>query len=158
MPPPLLFDLSLIDLTKEPVFDREAISRLNPQRFEMQQLDGILWYDKEKLLSLGYKDVTDHEFWIRGHIPDRPLMPAVIMVEAAAQLSSFIVKHIYKLEGFVGFASIEKAKFRSIVEPGSRLYLLCRIIKFRRRKYTCSIQGVVNGTMVFETVVSGLNL
>lgn len=158
MPPPLLFDLSLIDLTKEPVFDREAISRLNPQRFEMQQLDGVLWYDKEKLLSLGYKDVTEDEFWIRGHIPGRPLMPAVIMVEAAAQLSSFIVKHIYQLEGFVGFASIEKAKFRSIVEPGTRLYLLCLITKFRRRKYTCSIQGVVDGIMVFETIVSGLNL
>jgi 3-hydroxyacyl-[acyl-carrier-protein] dehydratase len=96
MPPPLLFDLSQIDLTKEPVFDKEAICRLNPQRFEMQQLDGILWYDKKKLLVLGYKDVTEDEFWIRGHIPDRPLMPAVIMVEAAAQLSSFIVNIFIK--------------------------------------------------------------
>jgi len=158
MPPPLLFDLSQIDLTKAPVFDKEAICRLNPQRFEMQQLDGILWYDKEKLQVLGYKDVTEDEFWVRGHIPGRPLMPAVIMVEAAAQLSSFIVKHIYELEGFIGFAGIEQAKFRSIIEPGKRLYLLCRITKFRRRKYTCSVQGVVDGTMVFEVVVSGVIL
>jgi 3-hydroxyacyl-[acyl-carrier-protein] dehydratase len=158
MPPPLLFDLSQIDLTKEPVFDKEAICKLNPQRFEMQQLDGILWYDKEKQLVLGYKDVTEDEFWIRGHIPGRPLMPAVIMVEAAAQLSSFFVRHIYEMEGFIGFAGIEKAKFRSIIKPGSRLYLLCHIIKFRRRKYTCSIQGVIDGTMAFEVVVSGLIL
>ena len=158
MPPPLLFDLSQIDLTREPVFDQEAICRLNPQRFEMQQLDGILWYDKEKLLVLGYKDVTEDEFWVRGHIPGRPLMPAVIMVEAAAQLSSFFVRHIYEMEGFIGFAGIEQTKFRSIVEPEKRLYLLCHITKFRRRKYTCSVQGVVDGTMVFETVVSGLNV
>ena len=124
----------------------------------MQQLDGILWYDREKLLVLAYKDITEDEFWIRGHIPGRPLMPAVIMVEAAAQLSSFFVRHIYEIEGFIGFAGIEQAKFRSIVEPGKRLYLLCHITKFRRRKYTCSVQGVVDGTMVFETVVSGLNV
>jgi 3-hydroxyacyl-[acyl-carrier-protein] dehydratase len=158
MPPPLLFDLSKIDLTAEPLFDREAICKVNPQRFEMQQLDGILWYDKEKHLILGYKDVTEDEFWVRGHIPGRPLMPAVIMVEAAAQLSSFIVKHIYEMGGFIGFAGIEKAKFRSIIEPGKRLYLLCRITKFRRRKYTCGVQGVVDNTMVFEVVVSGMIL
>jgi len=158
MPPPLLFDLSKIDLRKEPIFDKEAIFKVNPQRFEMQQLDGVIWYDKEKLLVLGYKDVTDDEFWIRGHIPGRPLMPAVIMIEAAAQLSSFFVRHIYEMEGFIGFAGIEQAKFRSIIEPGTRLYLLGHITKFKRRKYTCSIQGVTEGTMAFEVVVSGLIL
>ncbi len=158
MPPPLLFDLSQIDLTSEPIFDKEAICRMNPQRFEMQQLDGILWYDKEKFLILGYKDVTENEFWARGHIPSRPLMPAVIMIEAAAQLSSFFVKQVYGVEGFIGFAGIESAKFRTTVEPGHRLYLLGHVTKFKRRKYTCSLQGVVGDTMVFETVVSGLNV
>ena len=156
MPPPLLFDLSQIDLTKPPIFDMEAICKVNPQRFEMQQLDGILWCDKEKLLILGYKDVTEDEFWVRGHIPGRPLMPGVIMVESAAQLSSFIVKEIYGLEGFIGFAGIDETKFRNIIEPGKRLYLLGHLTKFQRRKFTCSVQGVVDVTMVFETLVSGL--
>ncbi len=158
MPPPLLFDLSNIDLSAEPLFDKVAINKVNMQRFEMQQLDGILWYDKEKFLILGYSDVTENEFWVRGHIPSRPLMPGVIMVEAAAQLSSFFVKQIYGVQGFIGFAGIESAKFRSVVEPGQRLYLLGHIIKFKRRKYVTSVQGVVADTMVFETVVSGLNV
>jgi len=158
MPPPLLFDLSQIDLTAKPIFDKEAIGKVNPQRFEMQHLNGILWYDKEKFLILGYKDVAEDEFWIRGHIPGRPLMPAVMMVEAGAQLSSFFVKQIYRLEGFIGFAGIDSAKFRSVVEPGHRLYLLGHITKFKRRKYITSIQGIVDGTMVFEAVVSGLRV
>jgi 3-hydroxyacyl-[acyl-carrier-protein] dehydratase len=162
MPPPLLFDLSQIDLEAEPVFDKEAICKVNPQRFEMQQLDGIIWYDKEKSLILGYKDVTDKEFWIRGHIPDRPLMPGVIMVEAAAQLSSFFLKEIFKEEGFIGFAGIGSAKFRSIIEPGNRLYLLGHITKYKKRKrashVTTSVQGVVDNNLVFEASVSGMRV
>jgi 3-hydroxyacyl-[acyl-carrier-protein] dehydratase len=162
MPPPLLFDLSHIDLKAPPVFDKEAICKVNPQRFEMQQLDGILWYDKEKSQVLGYKDITEEEFWIRGHIPGRPLMPGVIMIEAAAQLSSFFVKQIFKEQGFIGFAGIEEAKFRSVIEPGQRLYLLGQITKYKRRKntthVTTSVQGVVGDTMVFEAIVSGMGM
>jgi 3-hydroxyacyl-[acyl-carrier-protein] dehydratase len=158
MPPPLLFDLSKIDLNCEPVFDKKEVCKVNPQRFEMQQLDGILWYDKEKAHILGYKDVTDKEFWIRGHIPGRPLMPAVIMIEAAAQLISFFAKKIYAEHGFVGFGGIDSARFRSAVEPGNRLYLLGHIAKFQSRKYTCNVQGVVNGNLVFEAVIAGIRI
>ncbi len=162
MPPPLLFDLSKIDLTGQPLFDKDAICKVNPQRFEMQHLDGVLWYDKEKALILGFKEVTANEFWVRGHIPGRPMMPGVIMVEAAAQLSSFFVKQVYEEEGFVGFAGIESAKFRSVVEPGQRLYLLGHITKYRRQPYSSrvetAVQGVVDGNIVFEAVIAGMRV
>ncbi len=162
MPPPLFFDLSQIDLKIKPVFDNEAICKANPQRYEMQQLDGIIWYDKEKNLILGYKDVTENEFWIRGHIPGRPLMPAVIMVEAAAQLASFYMKQIYQEPGFIGFAGIESAKFRSLIEPGKRLYLLGIVKKYKRKKrtslVTIAVQGVVDDILVFEATVSGMRV
>ena len=162
MPPALLFDLSKINLTANPIYDKDAICAVNPQSFEMQQLDGILWFDKEKHLILGYKDVTEDEFWVRGHIPGRPIMPGVIMVECAAQLLSFFIKQIFQEEGFIGFAGIDSTKFRSVVEPGQRLYLLGKITKFKRKKRTSHVttyvQGVVDGKMVFETTVSGMKV
>jgi 3-hydroxyacyl-[acyl-carrier-protein] dehydratase len=157
MPPPLLFDLTKINLAGKPVFNRDDILKINPQSYEMQQLDGVLWYDKPNMLVLGYKDVTDKEFWIRGHIPGRPLMPGVIMIESAAQLLSYFVRQVLGEHVFIGFASIDSAKFRATVAPGQRLLLLGKITKFKPgRKYDAYIQGMVNDTMVFETEVSGM--
>jgi len=158
MPPPLLFDLSRLDLPAEPIYGRSDIDPLNPQRYEMEQLDGILWVDKDARLVLGYKDLTQNEFWVRGHIPGRPLMPAVIMIEAVAQLSSFFVKRFFGVEGFIGFAGIESAKFRAPVRPGSRLLLLGHLTKLASRKYSMDVQGVVDGTLVFEATVSGMRV
>lgn len=155
MPPALLFSISEIDLDKV-MFDRDAVLSVNPQSYEMQQLDGVIWYNKEAHEVLGFKDVTDKEFWIRGHIPGRPLMPGVIMVESAAQLSSFYVKKIVGMAGFIGFAGIEEAKFRQTVVPGQRLLLLGKLLKYNSRKFTFSVQGLVNKTMVFEVTVSGM--
>ena len=156
MPAPLI-DLSKIDLSKIE-FDGEAIAEVNPQSYEMSQLDGIIWHDLANMLCLGYKDITDSEFWIRGHLPGRPIMPGVIMVESAAQLCSFFMKRIYGLEGFIGFSGIGKTKFRNTVLPGSRLHLLGHIDKVRSRQFSASVQGIVDDKIVFDTVISGMRV
>jgi 3-hydroxyacyl-[acyl-carrier-protein] dehydratase len=156
MPAPLI-DLGTIDLSKIE-FDGEAIAEVNPQSYEMSQLDGIIWHDLANMLCLGYKDITDSEFWIRGHLPGRPIMPGVIMVESAAQLCSFFMKRIYGLEGFIGFSGIGKTKFRNTVLPGSRLHLLGHIDKVRSRQFSASVQGIVDDKIVFDTVISGMRV
>lgn len=157
MPPARLIDLASIDLNTIE-FDRDAIAQVNPQAYEMSQLDAIVWHSLEKMLVLGYKDVTEHEFWTRGHIPGRPIMPGVIMVEAAAQLCSFFMKRIYGLEGFIGFSGIDETRFRETVVPGNRLYLLGHINKVRSRQFFAVVQGVVNDKMAFETMISGMRV
>jgi 3-hydroxyacyl-[acyl-carrier-protein] dehydratase len=157
MPPALLFDYKQLDLTKIE-FDRTAIAEVNPQSYEMAQLDGIIWHDLDKMMCLGYKDITDKEFWVRGHIPGRPIMPGVIMIEAAAQLCSFFMRRIYGLKGFIGFAGIDETKFRETVVPGNRLYMLGHIHKVRSRQFSAKVQGVVNDKLAFETIISGMNV
>lgn len=157
MPPSLLLDLSQIDLSQIQ-YDRTEIAKVNPQSYEMSQLDGIIWSSLEQMKCLGYKDVTDQEFWVRGHIPGRPIMPGVIMVESAAQLCSFFMKRIYGLEGFIGFSGIENTKFRDTVIPGQRLHLLGHIHKVRSRQFAATVQGVVDSKIVFDTVISGMRV
>lgn len=157
MPSSPLIDLSIIDLSNIQ-FDRQAIAEVNPQSYEMAQLDGIIWHDLPKMLCLGYKDVTDSEFWVRGHIPGRPIMPGVIMVESAAQLCSFFMKRIYGLTGFIGFSGIDSTKFRDTVVPGQRLYLLSHIHKVRSRQFSATVQGMVESKIVFDTIISGMRV
>lgn len=157
MTPKLLFDISNIDLNKIE-YGIEDIHKENPQSFEMSQLDAVNWADLETLRCVGYKDITDNEFWIRGHVPGRPIMPGVIMIEAAAQLASFFMKRVYGLTGFIGFSGIEKTRFRGTVVPGDRLYMLSHICKVRSRQFSAEVEGVVNGKKVFNTIVTGMRV
>jgi 3-hydroxyacyl-[acyl-carrier-protein] dehydratase len=157
MPPKLLFDISQIDLNKV-VVDQEGIRSFNAQRGDMEHLNGIVWYDQEGRV-IGFKDVRADEFWVSGHIPGRPLLPGVIMIEAAAQLCSFYVKAVLKWEGFIGFGGVGDCKFRQQVVPGSRMYLLAQQVGgARHRRFTSQIQGFVEGQLVFEATIIGAAL
>ena len=91
MPPQTIYSLDNLDFD-HPVFNLEEIRKVNPQRFEMEQLTAILSVDREGDGLIGYKDITPNEFWVRGHMPDFPLMPGVVLCECAAQLAGFYAR------------------------------------------------------------------
>jgi 3-hydroxyacyl-[acyl-carrier-protein] dehydratase len=158
MPPELHFDLASLDLSRV-VVDLEGIRRVNPQRFEMEQLTAIVHIDPEQDLIVGYKDVRDDEFWVRGHMPGYPLLPGILMCEAAAQLCSYYTVTQGLLQGdFIGFAGMEDVRFRGLVRPGDRLVLVGKGIRVRRRQTIFDVQGFVGSPMVFHANVIGVPL
>ncbi|UCD73894.1 MAG: beta-hydroxyacyl-ACP dehydratase [Phycisphaerales bacterium] len=155
MPTELLFDLNDIDLGQISV-TAEEIGRLNPQCGDMRHLDHVIWCDDANTMALGVKEVRPDEFWVPGHIPGRPLLPGVLMIEAAAQLSSVLYKLKTREDRFLGFTRCDDVAFRGQVQPGDRLYLLVREISFKARRFVSASQGLVNGKLVFEAKITGM--
>jgi 3-hydroxyacyl-[acyl-carrier-protein] dehydratase len=159
MPSPALFDLDRVDPTRT-VADVEEIRKANPQRFEMEQLSRVVFVDDERGEVAGVLEVPEHPFWERGHVPGRPLMPGVIMLEAAAQLCSYFVRRVYSPEEyghrFFGFGGIDAVKFRGVVLPGQTLLVLGKRIEIRSRRAVFDTQGFVDGSQVFEARITGM--
>ena len=141
------------------LFGPEEIRATNLQRFEMEQLDAITVFDKETHGIVGYRDVREDAFWVRGHIPGRPLMPGVMMLEAMAQLTSFYCGRYYEDDDrFIGFGGLDNVKFRRAVLPGERLVMVARGVKIRPRRAIFDAQGFVNGSLCVEAQITGLRL
>jgi len=153
----LILDFSAYDLNHV-VADIEEIRRYNPQRFEMEQLTAIVFDDRERGICVGYKDVTSNEFWIRGHMPGMPLMPGVIMCEAAAQLCGFHVQR-HNLMGaqMIGFGGMDEVRFRGTVVPGDRLVIASEKLQLRTGAMVrCRFQCFVNEQIVCEGQIRGI--
>ncbi len=159
MPPAPLVEPASIDDTKV-VVDLDGIRRVNPQRYEMEQLSAIIQIDLENKLVIGYKDVTAGEFWVRGHMPDYPLFPGVLMCEAAAQLASYLTMRlgIFETGSFIGYGGIEDVRFRGQVKAGDRLILVAKGVRLHRRQTIFESQGFVAGNMVFHGKIIGVPL
>jgi 3-hydroxyacyl-[acyl-carrier-protein] dehydratase len=155
MAPSLLFDISNIDIDRV-VHSVEAIEKLNPHRGHMRMLDRIVHDDFESGELIAFKDVRAEEFWVAGHIPGRPLLPGVLMIEAAAQLASFQMVRKMKDSQFMGFAGVDDVKFRGQVVPGDQLMIMIKEVAFRPRRSVCDAQGLVNGALVFEAKITGM--
>jgi 3-hydroxyacyl-[acyl-carrier-protein] dehydratase len=142
------------------VADREEIRKYNPQRFEMEQLTAVIYEDVDRFLCAGYKDITDQEVWVRGHMPGLPLMPGVFMCEAAAQLCSYFTqRHDLLGADMVGLGGMENVHFRGPVVPGDRLVIACGLIRVRRgRMIVCRFQGLVGDGVVVDGNIKGIPL
>jgi 3-hydroxyacyl-[acyl-carrier-protein] dehydratase len=155
MPSAPLLDLSTIDLNRI-VVTREQIYEYLPHRYEVMQLDGILHVDVPNMLAVAVRHVREDEWWVRGHIPGRPLLPGVLMVETGAQMAAYFTKLVCPSDKFIGFGGLENVKFRLAVTPPATMYFVLKGREVRPRRTICDVQAFLNNQMAFEGRIIGM--
>ena len=144
-------DIPQIDFSSKPFMDTTKIMEILPHRPPFLFIDKI--YELNDDLVVGVKNVTIDEDFFKGHFPEYPVMPGVIIIEAMAQMGGILV--MSKLDDpqnyLTFFAKIDKVRFRNKVLPGDTLIFKCSLLgPFRRG--ICHMQGLAyaNGKLCAE--------
>jgi len=114
----------------------EEIKKLIPHR------DPFLFVDACEIITPGEHGKSEklfnvNEYFFKGHFPNNPIVPGVIIVEAMAQTAGIVVS--YKLKEFedksVLFMSVNKAKFRKPIFPNEKVSFEVNFINSVRDVY-----------------------
>ena len=132
-------------------FNVEEIQKLLPHRYPFALVDRILDYVPGKK-AVGLKNITFNEPQFQGHIPRRPIMPGVLIVEAMAQVGGVVLTQLPGMEGsFFAFAGIDKVRFRRPVVPGDQLIMTVELLSFKRNRIAkMRGRGLVEGQLAVE--------
>jgi 3-hydroxyacyl-[acyl-carrier-protein] dehydratase len=133
--------------------DIEEIMRYLPHRYPFLLVDRITALEDGKSIR-GIKNVTMNEPFFQGHFPGYPVMPAVLVIEALAQIASILA---WKIAGrspadgsLIFFAGIDNARFRRQVRPGDQLVLESEVQRMVRGIGKFAVRAKVDGEIVAE--------
>ena len=110
----------------------EHIKTLIPHRDPFLFVDEIVSADKDKII--GVKTFADTFFVFSSHLPERKIVPEVLLIEAMAQCGGAGAKMLDSIgEDLFVLASIVNARFLAEVEPGNLVTMVIQTLKVRNR-------------------------
>lgn len=113
------------------LMDKEQIKEIIPHRDPFLLIDSVIELEPG-VKCVAEKYMSPDEFWFKGHFPDYPVVPGVLMIEMLAQAGCVAMLSLPENKGKTGFfGGIKEAKFRRQVVPGDTLRLETEIIKVK---------------------------
>ena len=113
----------------------EEIKKLLPHRDPFLFIDKVLDLGAEHIVAERY--VSPEESFFKGHFPEFPIMPGVLIVEAMAQTCGILGSHIMKQtasdKSVYLLCGVEKVRFRKKVMPGDTLRFETQFITNKRK-------------------------
>lgn len=131
----------------------EDIKKIIPHRHPFLLIDKIIEM-VPGVRAVGIKNVTYDEYFFKGHFPDEPVMPGVLIIEALAQLGAVAVLCKEEFRGKTAYlAGINKAKFKKKVVPGDTLKLQADIVRIKSHAGIGDVAAFVDGKKVCEAEI-----
>ena len=92
-----------------------------------QLIDRIVELDLVGRTIKAQAQVPDTSTIFEGHFPGFPIMPGVLLTEAMAQSSGWLLLGVMKFERMPFLAMVKEAKMRGFVSPGQLLTIEAKI-------------------------------
>lgn len=130
----------------------EEIKKLLPHRYPfllIDKVDNIVINQS----CTAYKAVSYNEWFFRGHFPNYPVMPGVLIVEAMAQTAGVLAMCSIKNEeakNKMMFAAINNVRFKRPVLPGNILKLDIKITQRKLKIWKFQAIGTIDGQISNE--------
>ncbi len=121
-------------------------------RFPSLLVDTVAEHEPGKRL-VAVKNVTVNEDFFQGHFPHKPLMPAVLMIEALTQAATLLILSTSVKAGCVQLRGVNNAKFRKHVIPGDQLKLIVSLGAVRGPLVKVMAVAEVDGQTVMEATL-----
>jgi UDP-3-O-[3-hydroxymyristoyl] N-acetylglucosamine deacetylase/3-hydroxyacyl-[acyl-carrier-protein] dehydratase len=130
--------------------DIQEIMRVLPHRYPMLLVDRVIEVEGFKR-AVGIKNVTVNEPFFGGHYPGMPIMPAVLTLEALAQLAGILLLRKLDYAGKVAvFLGMDKVRLRHAVLPGDQLRLVVETVHLGKRGGKVRARATVRDSLVAE--------
>src|SRR5881394_3790634 len=122
-----------------------------PHGAEFRFIDRLLALDPG-VAATGEYQVRGDEPFLRGHFPNQPLMPGVLLLEAAAQLAGTVAQSDPKVSPLPGLklTAVRSIKILGTAKPGEVLHLEARITGRLANLIQAHASVSVNGQVVLQ--------
>ena len=135
---------------------KEEIMKIIPHREPFLFLNSID-ITENGISGIGYITFSKDEDFFKGHFPNNPIVPGVIIIEALAQTAGVVAgQQFTKEKRTVLFMSINSVKFRKLVKPGDNLSLHVKKINQVKNVYKFSGLAKVNEQLMTESVFTAM--